>query len=369
MDQGKSAVLKSAVTGWVKGIFTSVIGLISGALLIYVTPLVNNAIKPAKPLANFATHVSGLSVDFNNRSSGGTQGWWDFGDGSALEPFDPKAEIIKHVFAKPGTYSVKLSLTNLIGDESDRTAPVTLDTAAASDPATKPEIAAFDLIPVTPGECVPAVYKLQAKVTNASFCILSFDDERPMEIATATATNERYITFNQMGQYTVRFAAVNGTELVERTKDLYVGSSSGTAPMAKLTATYDAVQVTRTAKDLRVFCAWQAGANDSVSAVHKERLADPGCTIASATLANPDDPNAPIRNVKVEITPDKKKIILTGELVRSTGLRQRAANGAPLASERQSYDGAPLGRPVDQSRGCHHGRAAQQRDQDSAATA
>ena len=42
--------------GW---IVTSVVGLASGAFLMYLTPLVNSVIKPAKPVANFAAQVSG----------------------------------------------------------------------------------------------------------------------------------------------------------------------------------------------------------------------------------------------------------------------------------------------------------------------
>ena len=85
---------------------------------------------------NFATQATGLTVQINNRSTGGTQGWWDFGDGTALEPFDPKLDIIKHAYAKPGTYNVKLTLENLLGEEADRTTPVMLD----PDSAPRPEI-------------------------------------------------------------------------------------------------------------------------------------------------------------------------------------------------------------------------------------
>src|ERR1019366_9701764 len=88
---------------------------------------------------------------------------WDFGDGSALEPFDPKLETVKHAYAKSGTYSVKLSLASVIGEESDRTATVTLD----ADSVPTPEIALFQLIPLDKNERAPATYRLLSQVKNA----------------------------------------------------------------------------------------------------------------------------------------------------------------------------------------------------------
>src|SRR5438045_1217889 len=75
--------------GWFKAILTSIFGLFSGACLMYLSPLVDKVIKPSKPVANFAYQAQGLKVTFQNRSTGGQEGWWDFGDGSALEPFMP----------------------------------------------------------------------------------------------------------------------------------------------------------------------------------------------------------------------------------------------------------------------------------------
>src|SRR5262245_47377542 len=95
-EEKAEGVVKSVVGGWIKAILTSMFGLVTGAVIMYLTPLVNSAIKPPKPIANFAAQVNGLSVNFNNRSEGAVKGWWDFGDGSALEPFDPKAENVKH---------------------------------------------------------------------------------------------------------------------------------------------------------------------------------------------------------------------------------------------------------------------------------
>src|SRR5439155_6130134 len=101
-------------------------------------------------------------------STGGVHGWWDFGDGSALEPFDPKIDFVKHSYARPGNYSVKLTLQNLIGDENERSAPVAVDPETAA----KPEIAEFELKSKTPGDRAPALFRLKAKIKGAVQCIL-----------------------------------------------------------------------------------------------------------------------------------------------------------------------------------------------------
>ena len=322
MPEEKSDGIKTVFSGWVKAVTTSVVGLVSGAVIMYLTPLVNSAIKPAKPVANFAAQVSGLTVNFNNRSTGATQGWWDFGDGTALEPFDPKSDLVKHTYARPGSYSVKLALRNLLGDESDRVAQVTLDPESAP----RPEIVSFVLVPLTPGERVPAVYRLQGKVKAATHCILSLGDERPTEVLDDAVTLDRYITFNEMGSYTVRLSAVNGKQLVEKTQTVFVSPNDSTNPLAKLLVTYQAVRVDQYKRDMKVHCAWQGDVKESVSAFRRERPADVGCTFISAELANKGDPNAPVKNVSVTIAPDKKKIVVAGELIKP---KLAGTTGAP----------------------------------------
>jgi PKD repeat protein len=316
MSEEKPSGVTGTVGGWIKAVVTSVVGLVSGAFLMYLTPVINNAIKPGKPVANFAIQAAGLEVNFNNRSTGGVQGWWDFGDGAALEPFDPKLENVKHVYAKPGTYSVKLSLQNLLGEESDRTAAVSIDAGGA---AQGPEIASFDLKPLDPRERAPAVYRLTGKVKNANVCILSYGDSKPTEVIDDALNHERYITFDETGAYTVRLTAVNGKQLVEQIKTVCISPNEELEPVAKLLVTYEAVKVERPVKDWKFHCGWHADLNASVSPFRRERLSDPGFTILSADLASSDD-NAPVRNLKLQVAPDNSKAILSGELVRQTGL-------------------------------------------------
>jgi PKD repeat protein len=314
MSEEKPAGVKSTIGGWIKAGVTSIVGLASGAFIMYLTPVVNNAIKPARPVANFATQATGLAVEFNNRSTGGIQGWWDFGDGSALEPFDPKSDIVKHAYAKPGSYNVKLTLANLIGEESDRTAPVALDPGSLP----KPEIALFKLIPLDPRERAPCTYRLVSQVKNASFSILSVGDNRPMEVIEDPVNHERYVTYNEMGAFTVRLAAVNGKQLVEQTETIYVGGNDVGDTLAKLLVTYDVVKVAHHERTWRMYCTWPADAKDNAAPFRKEHIAEQGYVIVKAELVNKDEPNAP-RKLKLEIAPDKKKVILTGEMMKPTG--------------------------------------------------
>lgn len=315
MSEEKSAGIKKTVSGWIKAAITSVIGLISGAFIMYLTPVVNNAIKPAKPVANFATMVNGLSVEVNNRSTGAVQGWWDFGDGSALEPFDPKAENVKHVFPKPGTYTVKLSLQNLLGEASDRSASVVLD----ADSVPRPEFESFKLLPYSASDRAPVTFRLVSKVKNATHAILSVGDNRPTEVMD-DANQDRFITFNEMGSYTVRFAAINGKQLVEKSETVFVSPNDGGEAVARLAVTYEAVRVERIERDVRIYCGWQGDTKESVSAVRKERPVDPDCKIVSVVLTNRNEKNAHTRKFEVQASPDNSKIIVTGELVKPSGL-------------------------------------------------
>src|SRR3954447_14124612 len=108
-DQPKSGA-GSIIGGWIKTLFASLFALVSGAVIMYASPLVDRFIKPAKPLANFEVQAEGLKVVFHNRSTGGLEGLWDFGDGTALEPFVPGQASITHTYAKPGQYTVKLTV-------------------------------------------------------------------------------------------------------------------------------------------------------------------------------------------------------------------------------------------------------------------
>ncbi len=318
---GADNIKSGGIGGWIKAGVTSVFGLLSGAALMYVTPLVNNAVKPPEPVANFGFQAQGLAVTFQNRSTGATDGWWDFGDGSALEQFTPGQDTIAHTFAKPGPYQVKLSLTNLFNEKTERSVTVNLDNATAVPPV----IEQFDAIPLSPGMSAPAVFRLVAKVKNADTIVWTFEGSKPIEVSSETAgVQERWVTVSEPGYYTFRLAAAGAKQTVEKaTAPQFVGmAQSGNPPMATVTVTYlAAVQVDRKENvPFNVMLAWNPDCKDTLCPVVAERSAVPGYQIVKAEI-NGNVRDALLRGVPtVEIAPDRSKVIVKGELVRPSGM-------------------------------------------------
>src|SRR5215207_9547689 len=110
-DEKKPEAKPGVVRGWLKAVLGGAIGLGSGVLGVYATAIVDKVAKPAKPVANFAVAADGLTVTCQNHASG-ESGWWDFGDGTPLEPFDAAQPSVAHTYAKPGTYAVILTVRN-----------------------------------------------------------------------------------------------------------------------------------------------------------------------------------------------------------------------------------------------------------------
>jgi PKD repeat protein len=101
--------------GWLKAAVVGMLGLGGGAAGTYGTAFIDRVAKPTRPVANFAVATDGLTVTCQNHASG-ESGWWDFGDGTALEPFDAGQAELKHTYARPGNYTVKLTVRNFVAD-------------------------------------------------------------------------------------------------------------------------------------------------------------------------------------------------------------------------------------------------------------
>lgn len=299
----------SKASGWVKALGTSLFGLVSGAALMYLTPLVNNVIKPSKPVPNFAQQTSSLTVTFNNRSTGGTQGWWDFGDGSALEPFEPDKDVVTHTYPRPGTYNVKLSLQNLLGDEAERTVSVNLEAATA----TPPIIDTFAVVPIT-GETAPATYKIVSQVKNAKLVAWDLGEGK-----LKTETNpslERLVTLHEPGDYRIRLLAFNGDQIVEQSKTVFVGVGDNTKPMATLKVIYEGVQIEQKTQSQSIVLAWDPKQQGTTCPVHRELTVAQGWVIADAKV---EPPAKELRGVKAEII-QGARLRVSGELVKPKNL-------------------------------------------------
>lgn len=67
----------------------------------------------APPVAQFTWNTTALVVDFTNTSTGDTSWDWDFGDSSGSTAQNPS-----HVYAAPGDYTVKLTVTGPGGTDT-----------------------------------------------------------------------------------------------------------------------------------------------------------------------------------------------------------------------------------------------------------
>jgi hypothetical protein len=331
----EKAAQKGGVGGWVKACLTTIFGLVSGACLMYFTGLLNGVIKPGKPLANFQSEPNGLQVVFHNRSSGGSDGWWDFGDGSALEPFVSSQQMVTHAYSHPGVYPVKLSLRNLFGDEHERSVNLTLGDAAVNAP---PAIEVFEVVPIRPDNYAPATFKIVSKVKNADLAVWIPSHEQPVEVLTDLSTSqERYVTLKQPGHHLLKLAAYGGKQVIEKSQIVHVDAQpAGTLMlMAVLNITHQAVHITPDSRPHMFRVEFPPGWKEPVFKFTHERPARHGFQITDARLVQSALPSH-VRSAKVEVTPDRLKVRLTGELVRMANAPTCWATAVTITQQQRS---------------------------------
>jgi hypothetical protein len=292
---------------------------------MYLSPLVDRVVKPAKPLANFGIELQGTQVTFQNRSLNGSQGWWDFGDGSPLEPFNPQQTTVSHAYPRPGAYTAKLSVQSLFGEESERTVNVQLDAPAAGPP----EIATLEVASARTDTYAPATFRVLGKVHNAELCVWACGADQPLELETdPPASEERVVTFKKPGQHVIRLAAVQGKRVVERTATVQVLPPPVGTAMAVLNVIRDAVQVRKVEQHRNIPLAFPDKNSGNTYAFSQEVPAGTGWQITAARLGRPPaDPS--VKDVKLTVARDGSKVVLTGEMVRQTGVLGLKRN-APL---------------------------------------
>jgi PKD repeat protein len=325
---------QSSGGGWIKGILGSVAGLLSGAVLMYLTPLVDLVVKPGKPMANFGYHAVGLDVTFDNRSAGVRSGWWDFGDGSPLEPVAPGEDIVQHTYPSPGEYTARLTVRNLLNEESERTVVVRLQDAKDEAPA----IADFELVPVSPGSYAPATFRAVARVAAAQVCVWDVGDGRPPHVATEPRPEqERLVTFDKPGAYAVRLVAVNGSQTAVKSGAVQVNAPPAGAVTTILSVADQATRVETLQGPYTFTDQFAADARDAVHPINRQAPAKPGHEIADVHLRLTSGQTLRMqgkaelaldaaalglkgaRNLKLQMAPDRRSVRLTGELVRETG--------------------------------------------------
>jgi PKD repeat protein len=300
--------------GWLKAIVGTVGGLLSGAVAMYATAAFNEVVKPAKPIANFKYDAKGNNVTFQNLS-GTSQGWWDFGDGSGLEPVAGR-KLVTHTYARSGDYSVKLSLQNILGEEAERSVTVHVDPAGTTTANGPPRVTSLEAEPVSPGGYAPATFKVVTKVQNAQLCVLDFGDDRPPEVL-AEATAERLVTFKEPGGHVVKLVAINGKRLDTKSEIVNVEEAPTGTVSAMLTISDTASRAVSQQQGIELHADSPQTASDgyTITAVSipatKQSLAVNGQTEVDL------DPDAfglkYARNLKLQLVDGGKAVQFTGE--------------------------------------------------------
>ncbi len=192
----------------------------------------DKAVKPAKPVPNFRVEHEGYTVHFQNLSPG-FQGWWDFGDGTELLPASAQ-DTVMHKYDRPGDYTVKLSLTNLLGEENERTVPLHVEDPPA---AKQPRVVSLTAQRVGNSDYAPVMYHILAKTENSPLCILDLGDAKEPEVITdGTANIDRLVTFAKAGDYVVDLRVINGAVTTHQSEVASVQDAPAGAVQIALTA-------------------------------------------------------------------------------------------------------------------------------------
>jgi PKD repeat protein len=320
-------------SGWLKAILGTFGGALSGAAVMYVTTLVDSAVKPGKPVANFKVeYLGGLNVRIQNLSTG-SQGWWDFGDGSPLEPVVPNSQFVPHTYPRAGNYTVKLSLHNILGDENDRSVNIQVDATSAATDAT--HITSLEVTPVSNGSYAPATFRLAGVVQNTQLCILDAGDDRKLErIDDMSRPIDKLLTYDKPGGYVVKLAAFNGTQYDEKTEIITVMEPPVNSLTAILTTTDQGTRVETRSQQFNFGVAFPPEQNENTYGIDRQAAAQYGCTIKDVRVQGVNGKTMQLgnkmvlqldadflglRNVEslyLTLAEDRKSVQLKGELIR-----------------------------------------------------
>ncbi len=306
---------------WFKATLVGLLGLGGGAAGTYATAVVERVAKPAKPVANFSVSADGLAVTCQNHATG-ESGWWDFGDGSPLEEFAAE-QPATHTYAKPGNYTVKLTVRNYFGDENERSVPVELGGTAAGKESPAPLIAGFAVTPIDSRATAPATFRVTADVINADSVVWDFGDGRTE--AGEAGKIDRLVTFDKPGGFPVQLFAHSKKQAVKQAAAVKVETPLPNDFVAILKVTDSGSQVNRVPRSESVAVAMPTGKN-APQGFAKVVHARAGFTIAEATLAKSEV--AAVKNLKVAVSADKRSVTISGEWAGDQKTATKASGGS-----------------------------------------
>jgi beta propeller repeat protein len=187
--------------------------------------MINVSEQPVLPVADFlASSTTGnapLVVAFTDKSTGTPTEWkWSFGDGSALvTQYNPT-----YTYTKPGTYTVKETVSNAAGKDTEiKTNYITVKTVLI-----KPA-AAFSASP-TSGYAPLKVAFTDKSTGTPTLWKWSFGN------GTYSTTKNSAHTYSKAGKYTISLTATNKAGSNTATKSSYIVVSILKAPVASFSA-------------------------------------------------------------------------------------------------------------------------------------
>jgi hypothetical protein len=263
-----------------------------------------------------------LTVTCQNQATG-ESGWWDFGDGTSLVPFSAD-ETVTHTYAKPGSYTVKLTVRNFLRDENERSVPVEVATGPKELPA--PLITGFAVTPVGSSSMAPATFRVTGDVVNAEHCVWDFGDGR-LEVDDGGKI-DRMVTFDKPGQFPLTLVAHSGKQAVKQASAVKIAAAPAGTLMAVLKVTDSGNEIRRMPRTESVTIPVPAGKN-APTTFSKALQARPGFTIAKAAPAV-DRPIGGVKSYKLVISPDKHSVVVSGEWAGNAKKAGEAAGGSDV---------------------------------------
>ena len=314
-----SAPAKKSGFGVFKAALGGFAGLATGVIGVYATAIVDKVAKPGKPIADFSVKADGMNVNVQNRATG-QSGWWDFGDGSSLEPFEPEKDVV-HTFAKPGHYAVKLTVRNFLMEENDRSVPVDL---TASKALIGPTITDFTLESIGGAATAPAMFRMRGEVKNADSVIWDLGGEK-IEVTDSPGVFEKLFVIENPGPVQIQMIGLAGKVPVKKMSVVNVLAPANGAFSVSLKVTDTGTQGER--KEFPETVSVPIPAKDA-KPVERILKAQPGYTIAEAKLGAVK--STAMKNLKVEIAADKQSAKLTGDWASTGDAAQKASGGAEV---------------------------------------
>jgi PKD repeat protein len=318
----KPSVAKKGL-GVLKLAFGGAAGLATGVIGVYATAVVDKVAKPPKPVANFSATPDGLTITCDNLASGQT-GWWDFGDGSPLEPFNPDEKQVPHTYAKPGNYTVKLVVRNFLNEENDRTVGVDVTTTPKSGEG--PAVAKLSVEPIGTGTA-PATFRVKCELKNAQNMLLDPGTAQlpPEWLPSGGGAFERLVVYEQPGVYPLQVFAMSGAKVDKQWKAVEVKAPPAGALSAVAKVTDGGTKVERRTKPSTVAVRVP---EKPAGGFERVLLADAGFTVADAKPGTVT--SKAVKNVKVEVAADKKTAKVSGEWTGTADATNKAAGGSDV---------------------------------------